>query len=118
VLSVILQEQHRNPAFRSYVSESFIKNELFIKTIFDMLKKLNIIRQDADPDFWMKITSSLLYTFSNRMLLGIGDTSPDFSGKGLLDLMRELFDMMFKMYGVKNEKKPLQPSDNKNISND
>ena len=100
VLCVILQEQHRNPEIRKYVAENFLNNESFINMVFNALKELNIIRRDVDPDFWMKITSSLLYAFSNRMMLGIGDSSPNFIGKGLVDLLRDLFEVMFRVCGV------------------
>jgi AcrR family transcriptional regulator len=100
VLSVILQEQHRNPDIRKYVVENFINNELFIKKVFDTLKELNVIRRDVDPDIWMKIASSLLYSFANRMVLGIGDDSPEYSGKGMIDLLRDMYDVMFRVCGV------------------
>ena len=100
VLSVILQEQHRNPIIRQHVSENLLTNERNIKIIFDMLKELNIIRQDADPDFWMKGVSSLFYTFSSRTMLGIGDRSPNFSGMDMTELLRFMFDMMLKICAV------------------
>ena len=100
VLKVLLHEQHRNPDVRHYVAKNFMDNEAHIRAVFDVLKELNIIRQDADPDLWMKISSSLLYTFSNRMMLGIGDRSPGYSGKDLVELLRDMVDLMLKTCGV------------------
>ena len=101
VLSVVLQEQHRNPVIRDFISKRIIlKGEQNIKIIIDILKGLNVIRSDTDPEFWMKIHSSLFYAFSNRMLLGIGDTSPDFSGINMADLVKKLFEMLFTTCGV------------------
>jgi len=100
VLSVILQEQHRNPIIRQHVSENLLTNERNIKIVFDILKELNIIRRDADPDFWMKVSSSLFYAFSARIMLGIGDSSPNFSGMNMTELFRFMFDMMFKVCAV------------------
>ena len=103
IICVLLQEQHRNPAIRCNVSKTFFTDcAAFIWLLFETLKGLNIIRQDSDPDFWLKTTSSLLYTFASRMVLGIGDREPDFRGKGMVDLLRELFDLMLKTCSVEN----------------
>ena len=96
-LFVILQEQHRNPTVRKFVSENIIHStENVILAIIDKLKEFGIIRPDTDPDFWVKVHSSLLYSFANRSLLGIGDNVPGFSGKGMSDLLRDLYGKMLK----------------------
>ena len=101
VLSVILQEQHRNPVIREFMSKKIIlKGEQNIKIIIDILKNLNVIRSDTDPDYWMKMHSSLFYAFSSRMLLGIGDKSPGFSGIDMAGAVRKLFEMLFITCGV------------------
>ena len=102
VMRVILQEQHRDPVIRQYIAETFLSTEQYIKTVFDMLKEFNIIRQDSDPDFWMKIASSLIYAFSNRVMLGVGDSLPDHSDMGLTELLRFMFDMMLETCAVEN----------------
>jgi len=105
IICVLLQEQHRNPAIRSYVSKTvFTDCASFILILFEALKGLNIIRQDTDPDFWIKATSSLLYTFASRMVLGIGDDLPEYRGKGLADSLRDLFELLLKTCGVENGK--------------
>jgi len=102
-LYVILQEQHRNPIVRKFLSEQIImSSEQNIKTIIDKLKEFHILRSDTNPDFWVKTHSSLIYTFASRMLLGIGDNEPDFSGMGLSELLQTLYNMMMKTCGVKN----------------
>ena len=101
-LYVILQEQHRNPVVREFMSKRIIlSGEQYFEAIINKLKEFNIIRQDTDPDFWVKIHSSLLYCFASRMLLGIGDNSPNYSGMNMFELMRELCDMMLKTCGTK-----------------
>jgi AcrR family transcriptional regulator len=97
VLSVILQEQHRNPLIRDFISKEIILyNERNIKTVIRILQDLNIIRSDTTPDFWATASSSLFYAFANRMLLGIGDMSPDFTGIGMVDALRNLFELLFE----------------------
>jgi hypothetical protein len=41
-----------------------------------------------------------MYTFAHRVMLGIGDNSPDFSGMGMVGLLKHLFDMMLEKCGV------------------
>jgi hypothetical protein len=87
------------------MSERFILLiELNVKEIIDVLKDLNILRPDTDPDFWVKTCSGIIYSFASRMMLGIGDNSPDFSGMGMLELLRYGFDMMLKINSVRDEK--------------
>ena len=96
-LFVILQEQHRNPLVRKFVSEEIIlSTEQVIMAIIDKLKEFGVIHPDADSDFWVRVHSSLIYAFANRSLLGIGDAVPGFSGMGMGDLLWNLYDKMLK----------------------
>ena len=100
VLCVLFQEQLRNPVVRKYVAEHIImRAERNVRSIVDELKKLRIIRQDTDPDYWVKASSSLFYSFAARMMLGIGDKTPDFSGRGMEEMLRYTFDMMLEKFG-------------------
>ena len=97
-LCVILHEQYRNPIVRKFVSEHVVYNsERVFKTLIDKLKELNVLRQDTDADFWAKLYSSLIYTFSNRILLGIGDNGPGFTGMGMYDLIRSTCSLMLEL---------------------
>jgi len=100
VLYVILQEQHRNPIVCRCIRENILRSEQYVKMIIGLLKELCVIRPDTDPDFWAKISSSLFYSFSNRMLLGIGDLSQDFLGMGMAELLRYLFKIMLGLNAV------------------
>ena len=96
-LFVILQEQHRNPIVRKFVTEEIIfSTEQVIRTIIDKLKEFDIIRPDTNPDFWIKMHSSLIYTFASRALLGIGDAAPGFTGMGMSDLLLNMYDLLLK----------------------
>ena len=102
-LCVILQEQHRNPIVRGFMSNGIIlSTEQVMETIINKLKECNKLRPETDPDFWIKAHSSLVYTFASRMLLGIGDQAPNFSGKGLLDLLLDMYDMLFRIWGTQD----------------
>jgi len=106
VLCVLLQEQLRNPTVRNYICEHVIlRAEVNSKAILHALMKLEIIRYDTDVDFWIKIVSSLLYAFATRSMLGIGDATPDFVGKGMVELLKSTYDLMFETCGVKKAAK-------------
>ena len=95
VLCVLLQEQYRNPVIQDFVCNRIIlQNERDIREILQILKDLNVIRQDTDSDPWVKAYSGLLYAFSGRRMLGIGDNSPDFSGMGMNDILKYFIDLM------------------------
>ena len=97
VLCVLLQEQHRNSVIRDFMAEHIImRAENLVVRIIEALKRLGVIRWDTNSDFWAKTTSSLLYTFSNRMMLGIGDSAPDFMGMGMTDVLKTMYDIMLK----------------------
>ena len=94
VLEVLLQEQHRNPLIREYVAKEITDNEVLIGEIIDSLKELKIIHKDTNADFWQKTASSLMYAYSNRLMLGIGDSTRDYTGKTLNDLLCDLFNLL------------------------
>jgi len=101
VLCVLLQEQLRNPIVCKYMSENFIlRSEHNIRSIIGILVEYKVLRKDTDADYWMKIISSLFFSFATRMMLGIGDSSPGFTGKGMGELLKSTFDLMFKTCGV------------------
>ena len=91
---VILQEQYRYPAVREFISKYILQRELLVKTMIDVLKKHGYISQFTDPDFWMKVSSSLIYAFSSRSMLGIGDKSSNFTGMGMAELLKFLYELM------------------------
>ena len=108
VLEVLMQEQHRNPIVRRFLAQkAILLPERNVKTAMDELQTISAIRPDTDPDFWMKVASSLHYAFANRYMLGIGEDAPDFTGMGLDDLLRRLFDLMLETCGTGQKNKSL-----------
>ena len=101
VLCVLLQEQLRNPLVRDYVSEQIIlRAEVNTGKIIAALKELGIIRQDTDPDYWMKAVSSLFYSFAVRMMLGVGDNAPGFKGMGMMGMLEQTFANLLEKHAV------------------
>ena len=105
VLCVLLQEQLRNSFVRQYVCDHFIlSSERNIAIVINVLKELGILQQDTDPDYWAKITSCTYYTFAARMMLGIGDNSPDFIGRSMVEMLKQTFDIMLDVCGTAKAK--------------
>ena len=100
VLSMILQEQHRNTLVNEYVRGDIETSERNTRTIMEILKETGVIRQDADPDYWMKLVSCIFYTYSNRAVLGNGDSSPGYTGMNMENMLRRIFEDMLKECGV------------------
>ena len=97
VLRVILQEQFRNPFVREIMSDHMILGgERVVTAIINYLIDKKVLKEDTDPDFWAKSHSSLIYAFSGRTALGIGDQEPGYSGLGMVEMLRNLFDLMLK----------------------
>ena len=104
VLRVMLQEQYRNSLVREILTEStIIGGERVVKAIINYLIDINVLEKDTDPDFWAKAHSSLIYTFSSRMALGIGDNAPEFSGMGMVDMFKYLYDLLLKTCKTRDE---------------
>ena len=107
ILCVLLQEQLRNSIVRTYISDNIIQNaERNVGTIINVLKELGFLRLDTDPDYWMKVHSSLMYSFAIRMMLGIGDNAPDFVGMSMAELLRHNYDLMFEKCGIGRNTEP------------
>ena len=100
VLCMIMQEQHRNPVVNEYVRGNIQQAEDHTVIIMSILKDLNLLKPDSDPEFWKKLVSCVFYTFSNRAILGNGDASPEYKGLGMVDILRKLYDTMFYLCGV------------------
>ena len=103
VLSMTMQEQHRNPVIREYIKGDILKAERHTEIIINILKQMGILKQETDPDYWMKLISCVFYTFSNRAVLGNGDRSPDYKGLSMEGLLRRIFDDLLSQCCVDNK---------------
>ena len=103
VLSMTLQEQHRNPVIRDYVRSDIIKAERHTEIIINILKRIGVLKPNTDPDYWMKMVSCVFYTYSNRAVLGNGDSSSSYTGMNMEDLLRRIFDNLLRECGVNSD---------------
>ena len=102
VIRVIFHEQFRNNIVRDFVAKITRNIEQFVENVFSELKKLNIISNDADPDYWKKTASSLFYSHIARTMLNIEQNRSDYDNMDLAGLLRYMFNTMFKLYGVRD----------------
>ena len=100
VLSMTLQEQHRNPVIREYIQNDILKAENHVEIIINVLKQLGILKLDTDPDYWKKMISSVFYTFSNRAVLGNGDSAPGYTGMDMEHMLRQIYEDLLSECGV------------------
>jgi len=106
-LSVAMLEQHRNPIARHFITHQFLlETEDFIKRVLHTLVELGVIRDGIDYDFWSKLHSSVLYTFTNRRILGIGDNVPGYEGNSTEDMIRLIYTQILNLYGSVREPVP------------
>ena len=103
VLRVLYNEHHRNEDVRKVFIKFILSIEENVRLIFGELKKLNVIRQDADSNIWEKIVTSLTYALVSRIFLGIGLGSPTYTGMNLAGSLHYVFDLILKTYGVAND---------------
>ena len=102
VLRVLYNEHHRNEYIRKVFVQSITNVEKNVERMFDELKKLNVIHQDADSNIWEKIISSLIYALVSRVFLGIGLGSTTYTGMNLSESLHYIFDLILKTYSVEN----------------
>ena len=97
VLYMLMQEQHRNDTVRAFMSEEFIlRIEWNVKAVIDELINQKFMHPDTDADFWIKASSSIVYAFASRRMLGIGDNAPNFTGVDMVGALWNVFDWMLK----------------------
>jgi AcrR family transcriptional regulator len=107
LLHLVHQEQHRNAAFGDFLLIRFQETKEYIKRIIDILKKLNIIKDDINADYWGIMTFSLQYTLSNCIAISMRQKSQGYTAKDLEAIAKDLeailyymFDMMLKTNNV------------------
>jgi AcrR family transcriptional regulator len=108
VVCVLFHEHHRNSLVRDFVMSIIQEIESYAETIIITLKNLKIIRDDNDPDFWTKTTSSVIHAYIDRTMMGFGEYSPGYKGLGMRDLILHMYEMLFDIYGVNIAKAEVQ----------
>ena len=104
VLCVLFHEHHRNALVRDYVVSIIKEIESYSEMIIITLKNMKVIRDDTDPDFWSKATSSVIHAFIDRTMMGFSEKSQGYTGLGLRDLLLYLYGMLFKTCSIENDR--------------
>ncbi|MCL2136960.1 MAG: TetR/AcrR family transcriptional regulator [Coriobacteriia bacterium] len=93
VLNLIMHEQHRIPVVREMVLKVLFECEEYVVEMFEILKELHVIREDADSDFWKKNISSIVNIAPIRRMINL-EESPDVpAGKDLINLINSVFEI-------------------------
>jgi AcrR family transcriptional regulator len=97
MLSVILQEHFRNPLIRDFVREKlFLSTESISRAILSELAASGALEKGTDVETWVRVHSSIIYSFACRHLLGIGDSFPGFEHPGMADLLRTVYGILLE----------------------
>ena len=107
---VLFHEHHRNILVRDFVVNIIQEMEHYAETIIIALKNQKIIHDYTDSDFWTKTTSSIIYAFLDRKMMGFGEDSPGYKGLGVRGLLLYMYEMLIKICGVETAKDDRPPS--------
>ena len=101
MIVVLFQEQCRNEAVREFMAKDLISwQERYISSIFRRLIETGALSRDIDVAFWAKMHANLNYASMARYVLGIGEMHPKFEGKSIEEMIRTMYDVIFRLYGA------------------
>ena len=96
LVHLIHQEQHRMSLFGGYVLLRLQDTQEFVERVFDFLKGMNIIRADADSEYWGFYAYSVMYLIPTCQALQKVRDTPGYGVKDLPPMLRYLFDVMIE----------------------
>ena len=94
LVHLIHQEQHRMALFGSYVLLRLQDTQDFVRRVFNILKEMNIIRADVDPEYWGFYAYSVLHFIPTCQALQQVQQSPGYGMKDLVPMLSYMFDTM------------------------
>ena len=92
LVHLVHQEQHRNPLFGAFVLLRLQETKDYVKKIFDILKEMNIIKEDANDECWGVVTYSLMHTLSSCLAISIRQQKQSYSMADMGAMLRYIFD--------------------------
>ena len=101
VFDLVYKEQHRIDSFGDLVLKRCRETINYIDRIFNVLKTLKIINNDANADnYWGVIIFSLLYAIPNLRALSLKQDADNYIAIDKADILRYIFDVVLNMYGL------------------
>ena len=98
VFDFIHQEQYRVDSFEDLVIKRYQETINYINNIFQVLKTLKILRNDAiSENYWGVIIFSLLYTISNHRAFKKNQNTENYNTTDNADLLRYIFEVILKL---------------------
>jgi len=99
-LHVLFHEHYRNNDVREFMCNNIIiGQEKYSETILKRLIELGALDKSVDVDFWSRLHVCIVFLFAERLVVGIGEMYPKFNGKGMEEMLRMLYDTVFKLHG-------------------
>jgi AcrR family transcriptional regulator len=93
---LVHQEQHRFALCGDFQLQRFEETKDYIGRIIDVLKKLNVINNDVNVEYWGVIIFSLLYTLSNCMAINKKLNTSGYTIEDITSMLCCTFDAMLK----------------------
>jgi len=107
MIVMLFQEQCRNESVQSFMTKDLMFwHEEYVTAILCRLVEVGALDPEIDIDFWAKLHANINYASMARYVLGIGESTPAFKGKGIGDMKRALYDTIFQLHGTNRQGTP------------
>ena len=103
LVHLIHQEQHRNSLFGNIVLLRLQETTEFVERIFNLLKEMNVIKADAEAEYWGVFAYSLLHFIPTCVAISISQKIPGYTVMDLKPMLATMFDAMLDAYKPPNE---------------
>ncbi|MCL2045600.1 MAG: TetR/AcrR family transcriptional regulator [Oscillospiraceae bacterium] len=97
LVHLIHQEQHRMSLFGGYVLLRLSDTQEFIGRVFDILKAMNVIKADSDPEYWGFYAYSIMYLIPTCQALQRSQNTTGYGVKDLSPMLCYLFNIMLEV---------------------
>ena len=98
LVHLIHQEQHRNDLFGAFVLIRLQDIKGFVARIFDVLKRMKVIRADADAEYWGVLAYGLLHLIPTCVAISAIRKTPSYSIEDLSPMLSYMFDAALNYY--------------------
>ena len=97
LVHLIHQEQHRMDLFGKCVIMRLRDTLEFVERVFDILKKMNVIKADADSEYWGFYAYSVMYLIPSCEALKKLQEPPGYGVKDIRPMLCYMFDTMLEV---------------------
>ena len=102
LVHLIHQEQHRNDLFGAFVLLRLQDTKDFVARIFDVLKGMNVISAEADPEYWGVFAYGILHLIPTCAAISKTRKTPGYEITDLAPMLSYMFDSAINLYKPSN----------------